>query len=286
MTFGIVGNTAKPAVREVSVALTKHLGRLKIPYVVHDELARFVGTLEPSCSEKELVRRSEIVVALGGDGTMLAAARMVGPHGIPILGVNLGKLGFLAEVSVEEMNPSIDDILRGTYAVEERMALVASSNKESKDYAALNEVVVDKGGSPRVIDLETHVNNDYLVTYTADGIILNTPTGSTAYSLATGGPIVAPQARVITVNPLAPHTLTARPVVVPDDSVIRIVVNSSPKPVHITTDGQAEGFYEAPVEFTIKKAPYTVKLIKRKQRSFYELLRTKLMWGRDVRVGR
>ena len=226
-----------------------------------------------------------MVISLGGDGTMLAAARIVGKHGTPILGVNLGKLGFLAEVSVDELQECLNDILKGNYFVEERMALEAKSSKDEKLYYALNEVVVDKGASSRVIDLETYVNNDYLVTYAADGIILNTPTGSTAYSLASGGPIVAPQAKVITINPIAPHTLTARPVIVPDDSVIRVVVSSSAKPVHITTDGQVEGFYDTPAEFTIRKAPYTVKLVKRKNRRFYDLLRTKLMWGRDVRLG-
>ncbi len=293
MKFGIIGNTAKPAIRSVTGNLITFLRAKNLSYVVDEELGKRMNadkssSLDPSvlCLESELPRNCDLLIALGGDGTMLAAARIVGKYGTPILGVNLGKLGFLAEVSVDELQECLNDILNGNYFVEERMALEAKNAKDEKGYYALNEVVVDKGASSRVIDLETYVNKDYLVTYAADGIILNTPTGSTAYSLATGGPIVAPQAEVITINPIAPHTLTARPVIVPDDSVIRVVVNSSSKPVHITTDGQVEGFYDTPAEFTIRKASYTVKLVKRKNRRFYDLLRTKLMWGRDVRVGK
>lgn len=292
MKFGIIGNTAKLVTKSVATNLITFLRGKNLPYVVHDDLGKWLGAdskppnVEQSIffSDSKLAQQCDMLIALGGDGTMLAAARIVGKNGTPILGVNLGKLGFLAEVSVDELQECITDILKGNYFVEERMALEATSSKDEKSYYALNEVVVDKGASSRVVDLETYVDNDYLVTYAADGIILNTPTGSTAYSLASGGPIVAPQARVITINPIAPHTLTARPVIVPDDCVIRVVVNSAAKPVHITTDGQVEGFYDAPAEFSIRKAPYTVKLVKRKNRRFYDLLRTKLMWGRDVRV--
>lgn len=286
MKFGIIGNTSKPATKVVAKNLLGYLKKQSLPFILHDELAQWLDISDASCPEKDLPEHCDILIALGGDGTMLTAARIVGQHGTPILGVNLGKLGFLAEVSVDELHESIDDILKGNYVVEERMTLEAASSKDNRHYTALNEVVVDKGASSRAMDLETYVNNDYLVTYAADGIIITTPTGSTAYSLAAGGPIVAPQADVITVNPIAPHTLTARPVVLPAESVIRVVVNASSKQVHITTDGQAEGFYDSPVEFTIRKAPHTIKLVKRGRRKFYDLLRTKLMWGKDVRVGR
>lgn len=284
MKFGVIGNTSKPATNVVAKNLFSYLKKKSLPFIVHDELAQWLGVSEASCVDTDLPKHSDILIALGGDGTMLTAARIVGQHGTPILGVNLGKLGFLAEVSVDELHDSIDDILKGNYVAEERMALEATANKDKRPYTALNDVVVDKGASSRAMDLETYVNNDYLVTYAADGIIITTPTGSTAYSLAAGGPIVAPQADVITVNPIAPHTLTARPIVIPADSVIRVIVKASSKQVHITTDGQTEGFYDSPVEFTVRKAPYTIKLVKRGRRKFYDLLRTKLMWGKDVRV--
>ena len=286
MTFGIIGNIDKPATREVAASLLEHLKKKRVPFVIHDSLAKVLSVPDSGIAEHDLPRKCTMIIALGGDGTMLSTARIVGQQGTPILGVNLGKLGFLAEVSVDELRPCIDEILDGKYDVEDRMALIATCNKNAKEYPALNEVVVDKGASTRVMEFDTYVNDEFLVTYAADGIILNTPTGSTAYSLSTGGPIVAPQSKVITINPIAPHTLTARPVIVQDESVIRIRVNSAIKPVHINTDGQVEDFFDAPVEFTVRKAPYTVKLVKRKHRKFFELLRTKLMWGKDVRTGK
>ena len=292
MKFGIIGNTNKPIVKDVAANLIDYFRKKHLSFVVHDELGRWMNgignraVIEDSvlCKDAELSRRSDILIALGGDGTMLAAARMVNSQGTPILGVNLGKLGFLAEVSVDEVNECLDDILAGSYIIEERMAVTARTNRDDKEYFALNEVVVDRGSSPRVVDLETSVNGEYLITYAADGIIITTPTGSTAYSLASGGPIVVPQSKVLTINPISPHTLTARPVIVPDGSVIRVVIHAGMQPVHITADGQIEGFYEPPVEFTMKRAPHLVKLVKRKKRSYFDLLRAKLLWGRDLRL--
>lgn len=293
MKFGIFGNTAKHGIQDVSQNLYSYLRSKGQTVIFHEQLGRWfnsVGglpTIDESmiCTESEFSKRADIIIALGGDGTILSAARIISESGIPILGVNLGKLGFLAEFSVNEIEQCIDDVLTGRYYLEERMVLQSQSNKDDKTYYALNEIVVDKGASARIIDLETYVNNDYLVTYAADGIILTTPTGSTAYSLASGGPIVIPQSAVITINPIAPHTLTARPVIVPDNSIIKVVVKTRSKDVHISADGQVEGFYKTPAEFTIKKASYTIKLVKRKQRTYYDLLRAKLMWGRDVRIG-
>ncbi|TAK51489.1 MAG: hypothetical protein EPO24_15800, partial [Bacteroidetes bacterium] len=202
------------------------------------------------------------------------------------LGVNLGKLGFLAEVSTDEIQQCIDDIIQGNYKIEERMVLEAKCLSDNSLFYALNEIVIDKGALPRVIELETSVNGDYMVTYSADGIILNTPTGSTAYSLASGGPIVSPQCNVITINPIAPHTLSARPVIVPDTSQIKVTVNADGKDAHITADGQLEKFFTTPAEFIIRMADYTIKLVKRKKRTYFDLLRTKLQWGRDIRMSR
>jgi NAD+ kinase len=293
MTFGILGNIGKPALKEVLHHLLELLRRERIPYVLPDELARWASAhgagdlIEPSiiCTAEELPRRCDMVLACGGDGTILTAARLVGRQGIPILGVNLGKLGFLAEVSVGDLDQAIADVVAGRYLIDERMTLQISSKAFGNDLYALNEFVVDKGSSARVVGLETFVNNDYLVTYAADGIIVTTPTGSTAYSLASGGPIVTPKSAVITINPISPHTLTARAVVVPDDSAIRIVVKSASKPVHFTADGQEEGSTDAPVEFTVRRSPHPVRLVKRGKHTYYDLLRAKLMWGRDIRLG-
>lgn len=292
MKFGIIGNTAKTSTRDVLKNLLAFLRKKRLTFVLHSDLGNWLRTSGTGIAvdEKSIVPEAtlpeecDMLIALGGDGTMLSAARMIGKHEIPILGVNLGKLGFLAEVSVDELHQCLNDILEGKYILEERMVLEARCSQDDKKYFALNEVVIDRGASPRMIDLETSVNGDFLVTYAADGIILTTPTGSTAYSLASNGPIVAPQSRVMVINPIAPHTLTARSVVVPDDSVIRVMVNSPSRSVHLTSDGQQEGFYETPIDFTIRKADYTVQLVKREGRKFFDVLRTKLMWGRDLRT--
>jgi NAD+ kinase len=293
MKFGILGNTNKPGIADVTRTLITELRSKGHPFVLQQELAALytktpgAGPLAEGSvlSSGDLPGGCELLISLGGDGTMLMAARLVGSLGVPILGVNMGKLGFLAEVSVEEMVEAIDEILRGEYRIEERLVLETHADRGETRYSSLNEIVVDRGISPRVIQLEMHVDDQYLVTYAADGIIVSTPTGSTGYSLAGGGPVIVPQSRVVTVTPISPHTLTARPVIIPDDSVIRISVNASPKPVHVTADGQVEGLYEAPAEFTIRRAPHTVKLVKRLKSSYFDLLRAKLLWGRDVRIG-
>ncbi len=293
MRFGIIANTGKPVLKDVLRDLFSFLEENKLQYVLTEDLARWSATQgigghvvrEKGIPINDFSKKSDVLIALGGDGTMLMAARLIGRFGVPLLGVNLGKLGFLAEVSVSDMHDAILDVCAGRYSVEERIALTTTGTKQTEHFFALNEIVIDKGSSARVIELETYVNGDYLVTHSADGIIVTTPTGSTAYSLAAGGPIVAPTSNVITINPVSPHTLTARPVVVPDDSTIRIVVKSAAKQVHITADGQVEAFYEPPVEFTITKAKESIKLIKRGKHTYYDLLRAKLMWGRDVRLG-
>jgi NAD+ kinase len=291
MKFGIIGNIRKPAIKEVTEDLLGYLTLKKIPFVVHEELGKWFNNAgagltidqEIMVNESELSHRCEILIALGGDGTMLSAARLVGAKGTPILGVNLGKLGFLAEVSIDELQECIADIIAGRYFLEDRIVIKTSSANDNQFYFTLNDMVIDKGSSPRIIDLETYVNDDYLVTYTADGLIIATPTGSTAYSLSSGGPIIVPKSNVIVINPISPHTLSARPVIVPDDSTIKIKVRTSVKPVHMIADGQMEKFYDAPIEFTIQKAPYLIKLVKRKKRSYFDLLRMKLMWGKDLR---
>jgi NAD+ kinase len=246
--------------------------------------AASIGTKSIS-TLRDLPERCDLLIALGGDGTMLTAARVVGAREVPILGVNLGKLGFLAEVSVDEMLKALGEIVKGEYFIEDRMVLQTRNSRDKTCYSSLNEVVVDRGISPRVIQLETHVDGAYFVTYAADGIIVSTPTGSTAYSLASGGPIVAPRSRVITVTPISPHTLTARAVILPEESSIRITVKSAAEPVHVTADGHTQGFFKTPAVFTIQRAPYSVKLVKRFNRNYFDLLRAKLLWGRDLRIG-
>jgi len=295
MTFGIMGNIRKPHIREVSESVIRYLRERKKSFIVHEELGSWLNQqnaglalqAELLAAEVELPKRCNVLLSLGGDGTMLAAARIVGDSGTPILGVNLGKLGFMAEVSINEVNDCLDAFLDGRTSTEERTLLKADAGdgQNSHTYTALNEIAIDRGLSPRVVHLQVSVDGQYLITLAADGLIVATPTGSTAYSLASGGPIITPQSRVFTITPISPHTLTARPVVVPDSSVIRVIVDEGWKPVHLTVDGYAEGFYQLPAVFTIQKASHTVKFIRRPERSYFDVLRAKLMWGSDIRLG-
>jgi NAD+ kinase len=287
--FGIIGNLAKEELYSAVLNLVEKLESENIEYLLRDEIVsgiqeRFNKTLDSSYSLDEILNLCDILISFGGDGTILSTARLVGRREIPILGVNLGKLGFLAEVAVEDAPDFIKKICRGEYRIEERMVLEAKVDKSGEKFFGLNDIVMDKSGSTRVIDLETYINGEYLITYTGDGLIVSTPTGSTAYSLAAGGPIVTPTSSVITLSPICPHTLTARPIVIPDDSTIQVKIRSQDKDILLTADGQIEKKFKPPVEFVIKKADFNVKLVKRIDISYFDVLRAKLMWGKDLRI--
>jgi NAD+ kinase len=291
MKFGILGNIKKEALYEVVLNLTKQLECDKIEFFVQREIVagikeRFSYEINHALELDELIANSDMIISLGGDGTILSTARLVGNRQIPILGVNLGKLGFLAEVSPNEAFEFIKRICKGDYRIEDRMVLEAKVTGREETYFGLNDIVIDKAGSTRVVDIETYINDEYLITYTADGLIISTPTGSTAYSLAAGGPIVVPSSEVITLAPICPHTLTARPIVIPDDSIIKVKIEFYDKEILLTADGQIEFKLKPPVEILVKKANYKVKLVKRPEVSYFDLLRSKLMWGRDLRVER
>ena len=292
MTFGIAGNLRKEGVPTVAQKVVERFKSEGVDFVIERSLAAVLRkklkmqSAGRAVSEKDLPARCDMLISLGGDGTILRLARQVAEKGTPLLGVNLGKLGFLAEVSVEDLDACLTEVLKGDYFVVERMMLQATIHKNSKTYNALNDIVVDKFGSSRVLNFETHVNGEYLATFTADGIILSTPTGSTAYAMANGGPIVTPHNRAITISPICPHSLTARPVIVPDDSVIRIKVVSSENKVHVTADGQDEVLVRPPTEIRIKRSPFSARLVKRRNTSYYDILRKKLNWGQDLRTGK
>jgi NAD+ kinase len=292
MTFGIAGNLRKEDVPTIAQRVIQRLNSEGISFVIEKSLSDMlrkklkVKTVGRTVTEKSLPASCDMLISLGGDGTILRLARQAAEKGTPLLGVNLGKLGFLAEVSVEDLDACLTEVLKGDYFIVERMMLQATILDSTKTYVALNDIVVDKFGTSRVLNFETHVNGEYLATFTADGIILSTPTGSTAYAMANGGPIVTPHNRAITISPICPHSLTARPVIVPDDSVIRIKVVSSENKVHVTADGQDEVLVRPPTEIRIKRSPFSARLVKRRNTSYYDLLRKKLNWGQDLRTGK
>ena len=227
---------------------------------------------------------ADVLISMGGDGSFLEAARRVGDKGIPILGVNMGRLGFLADILPEDIETVVQQIYDEDYSVEERCVLQLEYDQGSPvGYPyALNEVAVLKRELSSMISIRVDINGEYLTTYQADGLIVNTPTGSTGYALSVGGPIMQPGSRTLGLVPVAPHSLTVRPLTLTDDAVITLTVSSRNHRFLVALDGRSEKCNED-VRLTIRRAPYTIKVLKRPGQSFFRTLRTKLMWGTDVR---
>jgi len=224
----------------------------------------------------------DVIIVLGGDGTMLSVCRLVGDKGIPILGVNIGGLGFLTEVQKDELYDILENVLTGKCPMEERMMLTACvyrNNECVAEYIAMNDVVVTKGALARIIDLETYINHTYVNTFKADGLIVSTPTGSTAYALSAGGPILYPTLNSLVLAPICPHTLTNRPIVLPDDVLIEIVLRSQTEDVFLTLDGQVGFSLMLNDIVEVRKSPFTTKLLTPCGKDYFQILRTKLKWG-------
>jgi NAD+ kinase len=233
----------------------------------------------------DLVGEVDVVVVLGGDGTMLSMADCIAANGksIPILGVNFGSLGFLTEVTLPELYPSLETLLSGKARVEERMMLASTVRRPRETftaYVALNDVVVTKTARSRMVDLSVSVGDEFVTRVRADGLIVATPTGSTAYNLAAGGPIVRPDVDALIVTPIAPHTLTNRPLIIRGSSVVRVQPHmGNPDEVFVTFDGQAGFQLEPGDEISISRAERTLRMIRPSTRNYYEVLRQKLKWG-------
>jgi NAD+ kinase len=224
----------------------------------------------------------DVIIVLGGDGTMLGVARLVGGRGVPILGVNLGGLGFITEVNRDEIFDAVEKVLAGSCSIEERIMLTAVVHRHGEtiaDFVVLNDVVINKGALARIIDLETYINNSYVTTFKADGLIISTPTGSTAYSLSAGGPILYPTLNSIVLTPICPHTLTNRPIVLPDDFTVEIIMRSESEDVFLTLDGQVGFSLRRDDTIEVKKSEFMTKLLIPCERDYFQVLRTKLKWG-------
>ncbi|MEJ2490903.1 MAG: NAD(+)/NADH kinase [Desulfuromonadales bacterium] len=224
----------------------------------------------------------DMVVVLGGDGTLLSVARLVADLRTPILGVNLGSLGFLTEITQPELFPMLEQVVRGDFTVSERMRLLAVIRRQGKElmrYRVLNDVVINKGALARIIDMEAWVDDDYLTTFKADGLIVSTPTGSTGYNLAAGGPIIYPGNHCHVIAPICPHTLTNRPIVVSDEATIRIEVKSHDEDVVFTADGQEGMPLQCGDVVELRKSNHSTLLIKSPTKDYFQVLRTKLRWG-------
>ena len=238
---------------------------------------------ETSSQEKgEISQQADLLIVLGGNGTLLSVARTAHPHDVPILAVNLGSLGFLAEISLDELYPTLEDILAGKFEVENRMLLNACiwrNGRKIEDHNVLNDVVINKGVVARVINLQVLVNGQYMTSYRADGLIIATPTGSTAYSLSAGGPIIHPSMHTLVLSPICPFTLTNRSILIPDQSIIQVKLVAEYDDVRITLDGQEGYDMKAEDILEIQKTKTTLQLIRGPNKNYYQILREKLHWG-------
>jgi len=227
---------------------------------------------------------ADMAISVGGDGTFLNAAERVGPKGIPILGVNTGRLGFLADVSENEIESALQEILNNNYNIEERSQLEVDicNGCFGQSRYALNEIAVLKQDSSSMITIHAWLNDQFLNTYQSDGLLVATPTGSTAYSMSVGGPILMPQANNFVLSPIAPHSLTVRPLVVPDNLTITLEVESRNRNFLIALDGRSHAVEAC--RFQIRKANFPVRVVKRTSHTYFDTLRTKLMWGADKRI--
>jgi NAD+ kinase len=293
MTYGIIGNTRKDNLWQPAAAVVRWLHERGRPFCMTRAVAQ--GLIERGLVDEELCSQNavddlaataDLVLSFGGDGTLLNAAHEVGTRETPILGVNIGRLGFLAAVEVGQVTEAIQEIEAGHHRLEPRIVLDATIETEVEGavppgpHWALNDIVVAKSGSASMIEIGAYVDGRFLNDYWGDGLIVTTPTGSTAYSLAAGGPLIAPESGAICITPLAPHTLTARPIVLPQRVEIVLEVRAGKQPFAIACDGRTAVVEEGDARITIRRAQHDVRLVRLPGTDYFETIRQKLSWGR------
>lgn len=290
MVIGLVPNISKNSILEIITNLSEKLIENNLQFIIDDSILEMKGKLNDQLKKAEvlslakLAEASDILISIGGDGTMLNTAYEARNSETPILGLNLGKLGFLAEFDIHHIDELIKDLKDENFSIEERMTLEAKCSDNSHgDLFAINDIVVDRGKWPKMIELTLKVDDDYVSTFSADGLIIATPTGTTGYSLSTGGPIVNPKAHVITISPISPHTLTMRPLVLSSDQKIHITAASQYTGVQINCDGQRVHNFKSPASIEVYKSKKNLRLVHTKTTNYFEILRNKLLWGLDVR---
>jgi len=277
-TVGLVLKRGQPRAARVAARLVAWLRRRELDVLVDAETP--LGRL-PTRPKAMLVRESDLIVVLGGDGTLLSIARRTGTE-VPILGINLGELGFLTEITEGEALRMLARVVAGRFEVDRRLALAAVLERGSRTvrrFRALNDVVVSNGAMARIVRLTVSVDGLPLTSYRADGLIVSTPTGSTAYSLSVGGPIVEPTVEVLVLSPISPHTLSNRPLVLRPDAVVRITVAPGQQDAILTVDGQEGMPLEGGDVVVVRRARQAVSLVRSPDRTYYDVLRSKLGWG-------
>lgn len=283
-TVGIVTKPLKPEAQGVLDGLVPWLLQRGLRVVTDQETALLGAARDGvfAVDREALADKVDLVVVLGGDGTLLAVARLVGPREVPILGVNLGGLGFLTEITLDELYPVLTAVLDGDFSATRRLLLavrVLSGGVPQVSYVALNDAVITKGVMARIVDLDISVNDELVLSSRADGLILSTPTGSTAYCLSAGGPILHPTMRAVILVPICPHALTNRPLVLPDSARVEVRLASKNEDVYLTLDGQVGHRLSLGDVVEVSRAPHEVLLIPSPKKSYYQILRNKLKWG-------
>lgn len=290
LNFTIFGNTFQArksaAIRDVLVSLESHGAGISVDREYHDFLLR-ENLIEPG---RAAVFdgdgfTADFVISMGGDGTFLKAVGRVGAKAIPVIGVNMGRLGFLADVGQGEFDNVIEALYDGSYTVENRVVIMVDTDGEplAGSNCALNDVAILKRDNASMISIHTSINGEYVTTFQADGLVVSTPTGSTAYSLSNGGPIIVPGTHVLVLTAVAPHSLNIRPIVIADDSEITLAVESRSHNFLVAVDGRSEKCCDV-TRLTLRKAPYDVKIVKRCGTRYFDTLRHKMMWGKDARI--
>ena len=282
-TVGIISRPRREDVARVVPPLVKWLQDHGAEVTCDSETSDCFGPLAVRTRKREeLPGCTDLLIVLGGDGTLLSAARLAAERKVPILAANLGGLGFLTTVSQDEIYSILEEIFSGRNRVSERVMLEAEIVRDGavvRRQIALNDAVLNKAALARIMDLELRIDGDYVTTYKADGLILSTPTGSTAYSLAAGGPIVYPTVEAFVVTPICPHTLTNRPLVIPDSATIEVDFKAGDDAVFLTLDGQIGIELVRGDHIRVQKAPVKLLLVRPAKKTYYEILRSKLKWG-------
>jgi NAD+ kinase len=280
--IGIISKPKKAEIREIVPSLIGWLRERKIEVFLDKETGSILEKNEKSVPRNEMAAQVDVLIVLGGDGTLLATARALNRKTVPILAVNLGGLGFLTVIPKEDLYATLEQVLEGKARVERRVQIegeLVRADEIISSFLALNDVVLNKGAIARIIDFDVLVDGRFMSTYKADGLIVSTPTGSTAYSLAAGGPIVAPSVSAILVTPICAHTLTNRPLVLPDTAQIEISVRSQRESAYLTVDGQVGLAAHSDDTVRLRKASSCVDIIQPISMNYFEILREKLKWG-------
>lgn len=282
MRFGVIANIERPDAAETIDFIVEWCRKNNHKVFVCEKTASIMESKAPILPRDQLGEHVDVIISLGGDGTILASARAVGERDVPILGINLGSLGFLTQLSSDQLEDALQRVADNNHQIGTRLVLKTEVvNGPQLEYPyALNDVVIDKGNVSRVINISLYADDEYICSYTADGIIIATPTGSTAYSLAVGGPILNPNMQAFIASPISPFSLTSRPLIFPPDVALEIRIRSEHGNAMLTIDGQVATHFSPTGSIRVTRAKHTVKFIKFPEISFYDILRRKLHWGK------